>query len=248
MPTKPLYMPNEEDIYNLNEIKKSNDINHVDIYGYIIAKTIEKLINDAKFLKNADSYILDIPEIVHGLCWVYPQEVFGNDLAKTDIDLCRHLIIKEKDKSIYNLDMISMFDESVQSRSEIMELAIEQLDEKQLNSPEYRFSYKGSNLLDTIYGVDYEKFADLSYSTLLHLMNIDPIYSLKFDYKRLIPEFHYVNEEVINWRRSNYFSTGFSKYRKLYDLREHNEYEYDKIDYHNPSDEKVKRLLKNLYK
>ena len=144
--------------------------------------------------------------------------------------------------------MISMFDESVQSRSEIMELAIEQLDEKQLNNPEYRFSYKGSNLLDSIYGVDYEKFADLSYSTLLHLMNIDPIYSLKFDYKRLIPEFHYINEEVINWRRSNYFSTGFSKYRKLYDLREHSEYEYDKIDYHNPNNEKVKRLLKNLYK
>lgn len=248
MSKSPIYMPNEEDIYNLNEIKKSNDINYIDIYGYIIAKTIEKLINDAKLLKNADSYILDIPEIVHGLCWVYPQEIIGAEKAKKDADLCYRLLTKEKDQSIRNLDMISMFDESVQSQREIMQLAIEELDDKQLTNPEYKFSYKNSSLLDSIYGVDYEKFGDLPHSDLLHLINIDPVYSLKLDYNRLIPELKYIKKDVIAWRKGCYFNTGYSKYRKLYDLNEHNEYEFKDVDYHKPNDEKVKRLLKNLYK
>ena len=246
MSKKPLYIPTEEDIYKLNEIKKSNDINHLDLYGYIIAKTIEKLINNSQFLKNADNYILEIPEVVHGLCWIYPQEITRQKGAKEDGDLCRNLITKEKGQLIYNLDHISAFDESIQFRSEIMELVIKTLKEKQLTNPEYRFSYKETELLNSIYGVHYQRFEDLPYDSLVNLMKIDPIYSLKFDYKRLIPEFHYINEEVVNWRKSNYFSDGFREYRKLYNIREN--YEYDDVDYSKPENEKVKRLLKNLYK
>lgn len=246
MSRKPLYMPNDEDIFKLNKIKLNNDINHIDIYGYIVAKTIEKLINDNKFLKNVDSYILDIPEIVHGVCWVYPQEALGFEKTKQDGDLCYRLLTKGKEPSIHNLDYLSMFDESVQQERKIVELVIQEIDDKQLANPEYRFTYRQNSLLDAIYSVDYQKFLNQTYATLMHLINIDPMYSLKFDHERLIPEFKYIDNDVIAWRISCYFATGFAKYRQLYDLREN--YNYDDIDYSNPSDEKVRRLLNNLYK
>ena len=70
MQSKALYIPTDEDIYKLQKIKEANDINKVDIYGYLVAKAIEKLIIDFNFLRYKDIPVTDIPEVIHGICYV----------------------------------------------------------------------------------------------------------------------------------------------------------------------------------
>ena len=60
----PLYIPTEEDISKLQRIKEANDINRVDIYGYLVVKAIEKLITNYHFLRYEDSDLHSINNLV----------------------------------------------------------------------------------------------------------------------------------------------------------------------------------------
>ena len=68
MPNKPPYIPTTEDISKLQKIKNANDTNKVDIYGYLVAKAIEKLIINYQFLRYNDIPVTEFPEIIHGIC------------------------------------------------------------------------------------------------------------------------------------------------------------------------------------
>ena len=60
MSKKALYIPTEEDISILQKIKANNDINKVNIYGYLVAKAIEKAIIDYSFLRYKDIPVISI--------------------------------------------------------------------------------------------------------------------------------------------------------------------------------------------
>ena len=186
MINKTVYIPTEEDIYNLEIIKRASGVNNIDIYGYLIAKTIEKLISNNKFISNIDSYLLEIPEIVHGICWLYPQELFSSSTARQDYDLCSGLLTKQTDQTIYNLDNVSKFDKNIQLNYEIKQKVIKILEEKIISTPEYRFTYQQGVLLDAIFGVKAEEFNNLPVDIQVKLANIDPTYVLKLNLRDLI--------------------------------------------------------------
>ena len=247
MKKKPLYIPTDKDIYNLQKIKESNGINHVDIYGYLVAKTIEKLITDFSFLRYKDIPVIDIPEIIHGICYIYHQEIYNSEYAKYDADLCNKILAKQIDNGINILDNLSMFAQSVQFNHQTISTTLDILDTKLKDNPKYRFIYNDSELLDAIFGVDYQQFESLSYGDLVKLINIDPIYALKFDHSKLITEFKEPEERLINYRKGILLESSIRKYKQRYDLSEYVGYEYESEDMTNPKDENVKKLIKYLH-
>lgn len=248
MEKKPLYIPTEEDIYKLQKIKKANDINKVDIYGYLVAKAIEKLIVDFSFLRYKDIPVTDIPEVVHGVCYLYPTEIYNSEYAKYDADLCHKLLNQKIDTSITNLDRLSLFAPSVEFNRQTISMTIDILNEKLKDNPKYRFTYNDSELLDAIFGVDYNAFPSLSYHDMVKLIHLDPIYALKFNSKELIPGVNFVPDEgLINYRLGVLLEEGIRRYKQRYDLSEYVGYDFEKEDMTYPKNEQVKKLIKYLH-
>ena len=247
MERKPLYIPTEEDIYKLQKIKKANDINKVDIYGYLVAKAIEKLIVDYNFLRYKDIPVTDIQEVVHGVCYVYPSEIYNSEYAKYDADLCHKLLEQKIDNSISNLDRLNLFAPSVEFNRQTIDMTLDILDEKLKDNPKYRFTYNDSELLDAIFGVKYDEFISQPYHNMVKLIHLDPIYALKFNYQDLIPEFKDPDERLINYRLGILLAEGIRRYKQRYDLGEYIGYDYEQEDMTNPKSEQVKKLIKYLH-
>lgn len=242
MSKKALYIPTEEDISILQKIKANNDINKVNIYGYLVAKAIEKAIIDYSFLRYKDISVIDIPEVVHGICYVYPQEILNSDYAKYDADLCHKLLLKNIDNSITNLDDLKRFAHSVQFNRQTINTTIDILDLKLNNNPKYRFNYEKSELLDAIFGVEYQEFISQPYYNMKKLIHIDPIYALKFDYRKLMSEIIEPDERIINYNLGLLLQEGIYKYMQRYDISEFIGSEYD-----SPKEEETKKLIKYLH-
>ena len=247
MGKKPLYIPTDEDISKLQRIKEANDINKVDIYGYLVAKVIEKLIINYHFLRYKDISVTDIEEVVHGVCYIYPNEIYNSEYAKYDADLCHELLNQKIDTSITNLDKLGLFAPSVEFNRQTISMTLDILDEKIKDNPKYRFTYNDSELLDAIFGVDYQKFLSLSYHDMVKLIHLDPIYALKFDSQKLISEITDPDEKLINYRLGVLLETGIRRYKQRYDLHEYVGYNFEKEDMTNPKSDQVKKLIKYLH-
>lgn len=247
MERKPLYIPTEEDIYKLQKIKEANGINKVDIYGYLVAKTIEKLIIDYNFLRYKDIPVTDIPEVIHGICYVYNQEIYNSEYAKYDADLCHKILGQNIDNSITILDKLNMFAPSVEFNRTTISMVLDILDEKLKDNPKYRFTYNDSQLLNAIFGVDYSEFLSQPYHNMVKLIHLDPIYALKFNSQKLIPEFKDPDERLINYRLGILLDDGIRRYKQRYDLGEYVGYDYEQEDMTNPKNEQVKKLIKYLH-
>ena len=247
MKKKAIYIPTEEDIYKLQQVKNSNDINKVDIYSYLVAKTIEKLIVDLKFLRYDDIEVSGIPEIIRGICHVYPHEVYHSEYARYDADICHNMLRREKDQEVRKLDALNMFAPSVQMNRTTMSIVIDILAEKLKDDPQYRFIYSDSELLDAIFGVNYQEFISLTYSNKRKLIDIDPIYALKFDPRGLMPDINCPDERLINYRLGILFQEGMHAYKQRYDISEYAGYDYESEDFTNPKSDQVKKLIKYLH-
>jgi len=247
MGKKPLYIPTEEDIYKLQKIKLANGINKVDIYGYLVAKVIEKLIVNYNFLRYKDIPVTDIQEVVHGVCYVYPSEIYNSEYAKYDADLCHKLLEQKIDNSISNLDRLNLFAPSVEFNRQTIDMTLDILDEKLKDNPKYRFTYNDSELLDAIFGVKYDEFISQPYHNMVKLIHLDPIYALKFNYQDLIPEFKDPDERLINYRLGILLAEGIRRYKQRYDLGEYIGYNYEQEDMTDPKSEQVKKLIKYLH-
>lgn len=247
MERKQLYIPTEEDICRLQKIKEFNDINKVDIYGYLVAKTIEKLIIDFNFLRYKDIPVTDIPEVIHGICYLYPMEIYNSEYAKYDADLCHKLLNQKIDTSITNLDRLNLFAPSVEFNRQTISMTLSILDEKLKDNPKYRFTYNDSKLLDAIFGVYYNEFLEEPYHNKVKLIHLDPIYVLKFSPQKLIPEVKDPDERLINYRLGILLEEGIRRYKQRYDLGEFVGYDYEHEDMTNPQNEQVKKLIKYLH-
>lgn len=252
---KKMYLPTEENLYELQKIKNNNEFNEVNIYAYLILKAIEKVLLDRKNgvpFCEMDDYILNLKDVIHGICWVYPKEIETFKKAKQDDDLCIGLLDKEQDSSIYNLDHLAKFDISeplnIQYYSLVIGKTLKILNEKLINNPEYRFDYKKSDLLDSIFNVDFERFANLSFDSFNKLMKIDASYIFGYNPKSDAGLHFDKDKKVIMHREALFFQEGIREMLKRYDLSQFIGYDYQEIDITKTSDERIKKLKRFLSK
>ena len=252
---KKMYLPTEENLYEIQKIKNNNEFNEVNIYAYLILKTIEKVLvdraNGIPFCE-MDDYILNLRDVIHGICWVYPEEIKNFGRAKQDDDLCIGLLDKEQDSSIYNLDHLAKFDISeplnIQYYSLVIGKTLKILNEKLTNNPEYRYEYKDSNLLNSIFTVDFEKFDNLSFDSFNKLMKIDASYIFGYN-PRSDAGLHFdKDEKIVMHREALFFQEGIREMLKRYDLSQFIGYDYQEIDITKTSDERIKKLKRFLSK
>jgi len=216
MQHRPMYIPTDEEIEYLNHI----DTNMV--YNYLVTKSIEKLILEAKFLRDLSMPVLTIDEVVHGVCFIFPEEIYASENDKYDVTFCHQLLTRKPSIALKKLNSLHTFAPSVQYNTQIMQTTIDLLDQELVNDPKYRFTYTENLLLNAIFAIDYEKFISLSTDYLLKLIKIDPSYALKFpDLKD----------------RDYFFKIGMEKYQQRFDLTEDNQC----------SDENTKKLIKYLH-
>ena len=252
---KKMYLPTEENLYEIQKIKNNNEFNEVNIYAYLILKAIEKVLIDRANgipFSEMDDYILNLKDVIHGICWVYPEEIKNFKRAKQDDDLCIGLLDKEQDSSIYNLDYLAKFDVheplNIQYYSLVIEKTLKMLNERLINNPEYRFNYQPSDLLDSIFTVDLEKFNDMSFDFFNKLMKIDASYIFGYNPKSDTGLHFDKDEKVVMYREALFFQSGIREMLKRYDLSPFIGYDYQEIDITKTSDERIKKLKRFLSK
>lgn len=241
---KQVYMPSMDELY----IMQSMGIN---LYKYILAKAIESIIMDIKVYKQSDSsileniykYLKEDPYISYSICKMYPEEIKYSEYAKNDISLCLQLMSNNynQDKSIYNLDNLSYFEEGfgVLNNTLVIESAINTLIDKLPLTPQYRFEYKENTLLDCIFNCEIPKYMlYLKSCPVLSCAQIEPAYLLKYNLDELDKQFRdkihksYVLNELIN------------KYANRYGIKQLDCNEYNNVDILSNPDTNVKRLFK----
>ncbi len=252
--SKRVYLPTEEDLYELERIKESNKVVDINAYGYLITKAIEKILVDKAngiLIENMDDYILNIPQIVYGICWVYPEELKNFSKIRQDESFCEKLLHKESDNTIYNLDRLSTFLPSVEFASNIIRTTIEILNEKLQDNPEYRFEYQDSELLNSIFNFNYPMFDHASFALFSKLKNLDATYALNYGTKSLYNDFHVDrkdDKELITHRKGMFFEEGLTRMLGRYNLSKYCGYDYQGVDITKDDNEQIKRLKRFLTK
>lgn len=223
------------------------DRENVNVYNYLRAKAIETIVMYGirypawGMLKNSYKTTRENEDIARGICRLYPEEIKYSDIVKNDSSLCLDLLDKNNDRSIYNLDNLSYFSTSTQSNRQVVIKTLDTLREKLTNTPQYRFEYKHSELLDNIFngkGFSYlYLFYGTNYPIIETLMDIDPIYA----YSRTL--------DLENKTAHNYLETAMKNYLERYGIDNEEYPEYQKkgsCKIFNP-DVKTKRLLRCIY-
>ena len=126
-------------------------------------------------------------------------------------------------------------------------MVLDILDDKLKDNPKYRFIYSESELLNAIFGVDYQEFLSQPYNNMVKLIHIDPIYALKFNTRMLMSDIVYPDERIANYRLGVLLEDGIRKFKQRYDLSEYVGYDYESEDMTNPQSEQVKKLIKFLH-
>ena len=252
--SKRVYLPTEEDLREIQRIKESNKVVDINAYGYLVVKAIEKILVDKQngaSIENMDDYILNIPEIVYGICWVYPEEIKSFSKIRQDEAFCEDLLRKESSNSIYNLDRLGTFLPSVQFASNIVRTTIETLNNKLKDNPEYRFEYQESDLLNSIFSYNYPMFEDSSFALFSKLKNIDATYALNYGPKSLYNDFivdSKDDQKLITHRKGIFFEEGLTRMLERYNLSKYCGYNYQNKDITKNDDEHIKRLKRFLTK
>ena len=227
---KKIYMPSNE---QLDEMQSYG----IDLEKYVEIKMVEAIITrginypKAGKLKSIYKYLQDNIDIVHAICYLYPEEIKYSELANYDIQLLEQIINKKQEQSIYNLDNLANIKSTATIYSQPIFLAtIDKLAKELPNNPEYRFEYKENPLLDDIFGCKIiPELYNMSVPTIVKLAEIEPAYAVllnqnKADKKELLAH-------------------GLNKYYQRYGLADfNNTYNKENIN-DNP---KTRRLIKAI--
>ena len=224
-----MYIPNEEDLYDIQMVA-GNAV----LYRYILAKEREKQLTE-RISKNNDLYLIR-PNVVD----VTSFNGSLNSYNKEDIDSFLKLLENKNNKSLYNLNCLSLASREVLNDEIVIKKVIDLLDNHLSDTNIfYRFIYKENELLDAIFGVDYEKFMSLSGDYKDKLIKIDPTYFIKF------PENHdlcWTQREIQMFKLVNAIDT----YAMRYGMDKSVGREYQNRDILSNPDENVKRLIRKL--
>lgn len=222
------YLPEEDTIKEMEKLK------NVNIYKYIVAKTVEKLLTNNIYLSNINPSLKEIDELVDSICYIYPEELRYSVKSQESLWLCKKIFEKDNNKAIYNLDNLSYFSNSVQNDYNLLIRTIDKLHELLPNNPEYRFCYKQSKPLDSIFLLNSEYFNKYSDDTIKKLIEIEPAYNMVLSNNTVIPD---------NIR----LATSIDEYTNRYGIPYQIGREYMGKSIFDNKDKKVKTLIKNLY-
>ena len=233
---KKIYLPSNEEM-KIIQLLSGND----KLYKYILTKSVEKMISEGQLIKNGDKELISIPELAIAICNIYPQEIGYSDIAKNDLNLFTRLLSTELDYSNNNINYLSVASKDIQYNESIVLQLLKALNNKLYKDPTYRFSYRESDILNSIFEVDYLKFKNYNDQIKDILMMIDPIYVIKFLKERDL------SKEVVK-EEGNRLSSKIDTYSSRYGIFQSVGYEYKHIDIIKRPDEKVKKLVKYINK
>lgn len=243
---KKIYIPTMDELYLMQEIGTGYNL-----YKYLLAKTIEKLIIEWKhdpcsFSLQIYQYLNEDPRIASVICKMYPELIKHSNCAQNDLILCQELITKgtTQDKTIYNLDNLAYFEDSIGifSNINVLEKTVGLLKEKLPTTPQYRFEYIQNSLLDKIFqrGLTTDDIACHQTTIIDDLLSIEPAYAITMDLEKLATS--------LNDKSRNVFSRGVNEYTNRYGISKVEGIEYyDQDILTNPNPE-VKKLLKTIKK
>lgn len=234
---KKIYVPNMDKLYLMQDLVGSEKT-----YAYLLIKAIESLIVDGinypkkGILKSVYKYLQEDANIVHAIALLFPEELQYSNVGKYDVKLCEKLLSQESDTSIYNLDNLAYFNDSVNFNNLILRKSIHLLQEKLKSHPKYRFTYQRSSLLESIFSVDTEKFTLCQEDTIDELINIEPAYAIE------MPQQIYMPSKT----RKNELAKGIQELLIRYDLPKEIGSEYKNQDILTNPNQEVKRLIRTI--
>lgn len=180
---KEVFMPSMDELYKMQDMG-------ADIRLYLYAKAIEALCIDYKnyfckgsILKQEFKYIREDEILSQAICYMYPNELSYSNIARSNAKLAEMLITKGN-SPIYNLDVLSRFDNNLMLNNSSVKKIIDILAEELVKEPKYRFEYAKSQVLDDIFmaRIDdaflsfFDKFTTDDIVT--KLASIEPYYAL----------------------------------------------------------------------
>lgn len=148
---KEIFMPTMDELYKMQDMGG-------DIRLYLYAKAIESLcIEYANYPRKGTilgleyRYIQENEIISHAICRMYPEEIKHSMPSQYDLDLAKYLIQRREPSQIYRLDNISNFSSCITDHQDIIDSVIQILSTELKENPKYRFEYRQSQLLDSIF-------------------------------------------------------------------------------------------------
>lgn len=226
---KKIYIPTYEELITIESYKNAS------VYKYILAKVVEKLLSTNTYINAMDASLREIKELTNAICYIYPQEIRLQAPNAKDKQLCMHLLDKHPSDKIHNLDNLARFDNDVLLDYGITIQVIDILYKELSHNPAYRFTYQENSLLNDIFTANHERFANLPTITLSKLIEIEPIYGLRYPNQTKVAD---------NTRLAVAIDEYTSKYGISYAIGR----EYIGKDIVNNPDNKVKTLIKYLHK
>lgn len=147
---KKIYMPTDKQLDVMYEMGAN-------IHEYVVAKMIESLVVDGVNFKNkgmlrsAYDYLVNDPDVVRGVCYLYPEEIPYSQLAESDIELLDALVNKSSSMDVYNLDNLLQFSSIVTNNIQVKRMVVDRLVSGLNERPEYRFEFREGELLHQIF-------------------------------------------------------------------------------------------------
>lgn len=247
MDEKKVFVPSLDYLYTMQDMGAN-------IYKYLLIKAIETIAMDGikyslkGMLKNQYKTLLnDNPNIEYAICRMYPSELKYSLLSASEPFMCSYLITKEDDKSIYKLDNLINFNDSALNYLGIKTQIITILEDKLQVMPQYRFEYKdfecvGKNdkgfpilkynkVLNNIFACNYELYENEIDGNLPKLINIEPVYALKY-------------KDILETDSVGLLRQGVNQYGLRYGIGYDIGTEYRDKDILTNPDDKVKRLVR----
>lgn len=239
---KKVCMPSMDELYIMQDMGAN-------VYKYLVIKAIESLIVEGinlpnkGILKTAYKYLRENPDIVYSICQMYPNELKYSEIARYEAFLCMKILDNVEDRTIYNLDNLVYFSDSVLDNRQVGNKVISLLSEKLPITPQYRFEYKQlfnqdklvceNKLLDNIFSCNYKLDSyNLRDGILEKLIQIEPLYALKY-------------QNLLDLSKNKYLlKTGINAYAERYSVEYDVGSKYANKDILTNPDVETKRLLK----
>lgn len=175
---KKIYMPTDKQLDVMYEMG-------ADIHEYVVAKMIESLVVDGVNFKNkgmlrsAYDYLVNDPDVVRGVCYLYPEEISYSQLAESDIELLDALVNKSSSRNVYNLDNLSQFSSIVTNNIQVKKMVVDRLVSGLNERPEYRFEFRESELLHQIFACKLlDNMLVVDKDIVRYAAMIEPVYAL----------------------------------------------------------------------
>ena len=236
---KKVYIPTTEELHYMQKMGLS-------MYHYLLSKTIESLVMADVIYEEEDMFevaydeLPEYKEIIYAIAKMYPERISESEKARSDVKLCRKLILAfaKKHITLNELDKMRYFSEDTLRDNQVIIEIINTLSNNLHLDPRYRFQYAGPNdVLDKLFACE-TTIDTISNNTLDALICVEPAYLTKvsklFQNKKDIEE---LEKATIR---------GSIRYAGRYGINAHNYGRSKNDDILTNPNERVKKLIRVL--